>query len=566
MKITKKFGLVIMVVLLPITAMVHANGYQTSAATQGVTGLGATGDVTTPLHAVLSINQLPPIGKQATVTCRVTTDQPAPGTTIKIELPANARSVNGDLEWEGDLAAEQSISATVVFDSGGDTTVLCRTLRQIDAKNSWGDLAALYLSIGQTATKKGFASVPPAKQIHKAGMKHAGDGMLIPDDQARSVPRPKDKQVEAPSELKANPPRDQAAPKAPAQQSPPQSLQSPGDITITGNFAYYDRNDNYVGALEFLVELVRGDNYGHLAWCYTDLDGTYSCGPATNPGDAGVRTILYSWVSYNPNGDILAVVNPDWGTTNATGNAFRAQTGVVVFPDGSHDIGAWFVVNNDSYERAYWTQRDINETWRYILFNGGGGTAGPTTVLWKLSSTDGTYYSPGGNVHLMGVDPLAPLGVPAKHEYGHNIMYNIYGNYMPPNPNCNPHSIPKALSAGCGWTEGWTEFLTSVVNNEPAYYWASGSRLDLENPTWGTPGWDNGDWPEGRIAGALWDIFDANNDGYDTYSDGTFVNLWDVSYNENDNVMSDFWFHWLARGHSNEGPIMDLYQNTIDYR
>lgn len=567
--------------------------------TQGVTGLGASRDVVTPLHAVLSLDRLPPIGKPATMTCLVTTDEAAPGTTIQIELPTNARRADGDLAWQGDLAAGQSISvsATVVFDAGGDTTVLCRTLRQIDAKNSWGDLAALYLSVGETATQEGFAPVPPAERIHLGGLQRAGDGTLIPEDQANFVPRPEDAQIEAPPALTANPPpvqpvpapapaeplnpKDTAAaaqaqdvaaqpqvnvaPKAPAGQ-PPQVPQ--GNLTVTGNWAYFDRNDVYTGALEFLVELVRGDNYAHLAWCFTDLGGTYSCGPVTNPGGVGVRTILHSWANYNPNPDILAVVNPDWGTTNAIGNTFSTQTGVVVFADGTHDIGGWYVFNNDAYERAYWTQRDLNETWRYILFNGGGGVAGPTTVQWKIDSVDGTYYNAGGNVHLMGVDPLSPLGVVAKHEYGHNIMYNIYGNYYPPNPNCDPHTIQAALSAGCGWTEGWTEFLTSVVNNSPTFYWPSGASLDLESPTWGTFGWDNGDWPEGRVAGALWDIYDANNDGDDSYSDGTFVNLWDVSYNANDNVMADFWYHWLVRGHSTVswGPLMDLYQNTINYR
>ncbi len=140
-------------------------------------------------------------------------------------------------------------------------------------------------------------------------------------------------------------------------------------------------------------------------------------------------------------------MNPDWGTTNAIGfTVSSAQTGVVVFADGTHDIGGWYVFNNDRYEQAYWTRRDLNETWRFVLFNGGiaGGTSGPTIVQWKLSSTDGTYYNPGGNVHLMGVDPLSPLGVVAKHEYGHNVMYNIYGNYMPPNPE-----LQSAHDPGC---------------------------------------------------------------------------------------------------------------------
>ena len=93
--------------------------------TPGVTGLGTSRDVVTPLHAVLSLDRLSPIGKPATMTCRVTADQTAPGTSVQIELPANAERANGDLAWQGDLAAGQSISvsATVVFDAGGDTTV-----------------------------------------------------------------------------------------------------------------------------------------------------------------------------------------------------------------------------------------------------------------------------------------------------------------------------------------------------------------------------------------------------------------------------------------------------------
>ncbi len=387
---------------LIVAALLPTGGVPAALAaddTQGVTGLGASRDVVTPLHAVLSLDRLPPIGKPATMTCRVTADEAAPGTTIQIELPSNACRADGDLAWQGDLAAGQSISVstTVVFDAGGDTTLLCRTLRQIDAKNSWGDLAALYLSVGATATQEGFAPVPPAERIQLAGLLRAGDGTLIPEDQVNSVPRPDDAQVEAPPALTphappakpalAPAPAQPASPKdqsvkaqaqdrtaeppaqiGPAPQVPAQQPEAPeGNLTVTGNWAYYDRNDNLVGALEMLVELVRGDNNGHLAYCFTDLDGNYSCGPVTNPGGVGVRTLLRSWTNYNPNGDILAVVNPDYGTSNAINFTYPTQTGIVVFPDGTHNIGAWQVNNNSTYERAYWTQRDLNETWRYII-------------------------------------------------------------------------------------------------------------------------------------------------------------------------------------------------------
>ena len=143
---------------------------------------------------------------------------------MQIELPANARRADGDLAWQGDLAAGQSISvsATVVFDAGGDTTVLCRTLRQIDAKNSWGDLAALYLSVGETATQEGFAPVPPAERIHLGGLQRAGDGTLIPEDQANSVPRPRTRRLKLHPALTANPPPVQPVP-APAPAEPAQS-------------------------------------------------------------------------------------------------------------------------------------------------------------------------------------------------------------------------------------------------------------------------------------------------------------------------------------------------------
>lgn len=552
----------------------------------------------TPIEVTLTIDKAPPLGAVATVTCVATTSEAAPDTTMQIELPSGAQTDAGETRWQGDLAIDRpvTLSAQVRFNTLGDTTITCRALRPIDGGDTWGDLKAVYLSIGQDHSQFGFAPVAPSDRVHPGGLKTPGDGELLDESQVNSTPYDPNRVVPPPPAKDPAPPAEPyvlpaassspqpepakgtspavevaapaAVPPAAVAPSQPAAEVPTGDLTVTGNWAYFDRNDNYVGALEMLVELVRGDNYGHLAWCFTDLGGNYSCGPVANPGGVGVRTLLHSWTNYNPNPDTLAVVNPDWGTSNAIGNSFRTQTGVVVFPDGTHDIGAWYVFNNDNYERAYWTQRDLNETWRYINFNGGGGYAGPTTVQWKIDSTDGTYYNPGGNVHLAGVDPLSPLGVVAKHEYGHNVMYNIYGNYMPPNPNCNPHTIQGSTSQGCAWTEGWTEFLSSAVNNDPTFYWPSGASLNLENPTWGSYGWSDGDTVEGRVAGALWDIFDSNNDGDDTYSDGTFVNLWEVSYNVNDNVMSDFWFHWRTRGHSNVswGPIMDLYQNTINYR
>ena len=197
-----------------------------------------------------------------------------------------------------------------------------------------------------------------------------------------------------------------------------------GDLTITGRWRFYNRSD-ILDSEQFLVEIVRGDNSAHLAWCYTDVSGYYTCGPFANPGSAGVRSRFISYTSFNPYSDVLITVNPDWGTSNNVDNAYGTTTSVQTFSDGTHDIGSWNVNNGANYERAYWIVKDLILGWKYVFFGTGSSqspveTTGPSTVQWKIDSTDGTYYSRGGNIHLTGADPLSNTVV--NHEYGHNMM------------------------------------------------------------------------------------------------------------------------------------------------
>ena len=519
----------------------------------------------TPINAALSIDSYPPVGQPATLTCEISSVLEAPGTTAQIELPANARLLSGDINWQGDLVAGESveISAKILFEVEGDAAVFCRAIRVIDAENSWGDLAELYLSIGQEDSQAGFSAIP-IYQRHELGEPvEAGNGQLLDEAKAQAVLPSRDETVEPPP----------VDPVLNSDDSPTTSTSTlpMGSLVVTGRWGYYDRDDNYSGALEFLVELIRGDNGDHLAWCYTDISGYYSCGPVTNPGSAGVRTAMFSYTSYNPNPDLLVVINPDWGTVGGVDNAFGTQTGISVFSDGTHDIGSWVSSNGSSYERAYWIQRDLNDTWRYIWFGTGSSqspqeTTGPSTVEWKIDSTHGTHYHHGGNIHLTGADPLSDTVV--AHEYGHNIMYTVYGSWMPTTYCPSPHYINLSSHVNCAWTEGWANFLPLAVNNDPVYRWASGSSINLENPTWGSSSWDEGDDVEGHVAGALWDVLDTTNEGDDQYSDGGITNIWDTLYHQNDNNFSENWSAWKSRGHNNSsaGPVMSLYQSTIDYR
>ncbi len=516
----------------------------------------------TPITVSLTINQSPLLGQPADLTCTVSSAVDAPGVTAQLELPTAAHLLKGEARWSGDLSAGQSVqfSATIVFEAGGDAAIFCRALRIIDEQNVWGDLAAVYVSIGTTESHSGFAPISREERDALGEVEAIGDGQVIGTATAYPAPIHNDPAGEPPG----------VEPHADAESLPPSSEPPTGDLTITGRWRFYGREDT-VESEQMVVEIVRGDNSGHLAWCYTGSDGYYTCGPFTNPGGVGVRSRYLSYTSFNPYGDILVTINPNSGTVGNTDNAYAFTTSVQVFSDGTHDIGVWNTGSSNDNRRAYWVTDDLIKEWKYIYFSTGSTqspqeTSGQGTAEWKIDSTDGAYYSRGGNIHLKGEDPLSNTVV--GHEYGHNMMWNIYGAWMPTTYCPSPHYVQLTSHVNCAWTEGWANFITLAANNDPVYRWASGGSLNLETPTWTSSGWDDGDDVEGRVAGALWDILDSVNEGDDQYSAGDLADIWDAIYHQTDSNFSEYWAAWKSRGHPNTsaGPVMSLYQNTIDYR
>lgn len=520
---------------------------------------------TTPIKASVSVDRYPGLNSPVTITCEIVSTLDAPGTSARIELPENARLIKGSLTWNGDLYRDVPVtfSAKVKLKKEGNAAIFCNVLHQVDEKNSWGERAAVYLYVGKEEGSPGFRGME-TRVDNPGEVIQAGTGMVAENGgQSPAAPRLSGSWDPVPAvELSSlSNSRD-------AFVTSENEAYIAGTITVTGRWGYYDRNDAYTGARDFLVELVRGDNGDHLAYTYTSYSGYYTFPAVTNPGGAGVRCRMLSYSKYSPYSDILIVVNPDWGTSNSVNNSFGTITPVTVFSDGTHDIGSWVSSNGSNYERAYWIQRDLVDTWRYIWFGAGSSqspqeTSGPCTVEWKIDSTHGTHYHRGGNVHLDGEDPLSDTVV--SHEYGHNVMYTVYGNWMPTTYCPSPHYLQLSSHVNCAWTEGWATFLPLAVNNDPIYRWDSGATLNLELPTWGTIGWDEGDDVEGRVAGSLWDILDTANDGDDTYSDGSVANIWDTLYHQNDNNFSEFWSAWKSRGHNETGPLNCIFQNTIEY-
>jgi hypothetical protein len=87
--------------------------------------------------------------------------------------------------------------------------------------------------------------------------------------------------------------------------------------------------------------------------------------------------------------------------------------------------------------------------------------------------------------------------------------------------------------------------------------------LNLETPTWGTPNFDNGDACNGRVAGALWDMYDASNDGSDQYQ-YPFASINQAMKQNSGWTFSGCWNSWNSLGYSSNA-VWSIYQNTIDY-
>jgi hypothetical protein len=72
------------------------------------------------------------------------------------------------------------------------------------------------------------------------------------------------------------------------------------------------------------------------------------------------------------------------------------------------------------------------------------------------------------------------------------------------------------------------------------------------------------DWVEGHVTGALWDIYDDDEDDYDVYSFGS-DEIYHVLENYTNTSFNSWWTSWQSSGFS-DNAVMSLYQNDIDYR
>ena len=128
--------------------------------------LTASGDASTPLQLTLSLEGLPQIGDEVDATLTIKTARAVPQVTATLWLPAGVMVVSGETTWQGDLAAEQTVTlqSRLRFTTGGSLELSGHTRHEFENGDVWADLATIYLNLPEPdqTPAAGTPTPPPA--------------------------------------------------------------------------------------------------------------------------------------------------------------------------------------------------------------------------------------------------------------------------------------------------------------------------------------------------------------------------------------------------------------------
>lgn len=345
----------------------------------------------------------------------------------------------------------------------------------------------------------------------------------------------------------------------------PSNLSSPaqtGTVTVTGRWLYYFNATHTLPVILASVQIYNLEQDGlHPVGntVLTDGNGYFNSGQISNNDGHGNRLDIV--VGVYAVSSAAAVKNP------STNSYYCNYTSTVWIncPDGTLNVGD---LNTSYVQRGAWwiysVQYGLVKGWLY-LYNTVGYNTPQVTAFWPYG--DWPKYWTNATIHLP--DWACWWSDIMLHEYGHHVMNSLYG-YIP--PCMQQHSINLQSDNTTAWAEGWADFYPLAVYNKPIFTWSNGTHyanINLETPTWYSTGWDDGDKVEGRVAGALWDIFDSQNDNtpwyYNHLSDG-FQRIWSIMHTTSCDTFREFWQARNITGYLRNDTLMAIFQNTIDCR
>jgi hypothetical protein len=508
-----------------------------------------------------ALDSAPALGQSARLSVSVTSRVDNAGLKIQVDLPAALR-----LGTSPSGFAQQRRASLVPSDKG-TVTSLTTTVDAHAGQPVRYDASVVAVAAGPTTLRVRAVSPRGAEfgsdEVHVPliiGATSANSRLGVTKGDAAAEPTPAGTPI-----VDANP----AVPyrRASTAALPKPHSDDPGTASpriaqpscVIGSFNYSDNNGVFHPSKNLQYQVWDSDTFGDdlLAVGLADASGGYRACFDNDDGLGGGGQDVY--VRAITEGTQYRVENP-----SDDAYAFRSTTHDNLGNGATFDFGQLHTsdaVNMPAYH-AYDEADDALAWTPGDCWDQRDSSCQNIDIKWADNSTQGTNYQPSADeVRLLPPDPDTPWVV--THEIGHGVMDDVYEDNFPQSESvCAVHYVNKHSGPVCAWVEGFADWYASAVLNLPDI---PGNRGNIETATWGTPGWDDGDQVEGRVAGAIWDLFDGAADGTDAYQD-TLANIWGTFL---DHRASTFAQYWAARGTDGHEvgdlALGSLFQNTIDY-
>ena len=353
------------------------------------------------------------------------------------------------------------------------------------------------------------------------------------------------------------------------------NVSTAGSVTLRGHVWFEDRDHAqrsgkymWVKVWDWMGPTPTADRF--LGETMTDASGNWALGPITNSDPDGTRLDVYftfetsTYGSTVPNRTVVRQNGSDYAWTT---RGFPTWD----IPDGDQWVSAGGVAWTTDWYPGMWLFNDITRAWEYVATIG-GSEPGSIAMRWEpnvnsMGWCDGACYlpiAPPNGVFIPDNKSNAPDIV--VHEIGHRYRHNALGVWfftdIPSYLSCTQHYMFSLMpNQRCAWSEGWADYFALIINgqinisdwcfdyNNPGPCDPAATD-DLENQGW----WDArvsngivGDFVEGRIAGALWDITDDHNDWWDTHWN-SFGAVWTLMHESpHEYTAHDFYDAWMTR-------------------
>jgi hypothetical protein len=369
--------------------------------------------------------------------------------------------------------------------------------------------------------------------------------------------------------------------------NPSRASATPGNVTIQGQVTYQPRNwdpqkNNWRTGNEIQINLYERDSHQveHLLdTIYTDKFGYFQFPSRTNwwAPDNTKLNIFYRIVTVFPYTYVTDTLSRQYAFDSEI--SFLSTDGTV--------IKSFAITSSWTYYQAIWIFEDLRNAWNFVhdndFRNGVQYNPGNVKALWE----------PGVNCYLTlctsytngaPIDPWIFIADNSNnsmdvvvHEVAHMFVVNANGWWYVAS-SCSNHHINTSTEVNCAWAEGWADFLPLPVNNDHCYNFTKNpcagqadtdyfnlevhNRGDRQNPPFAL-----GDSVEGRVAAALYDLYDIyTNEGFDSISAG-FAPISHISLGTSQiTTFYDFWNNWnYSSGQSPFLSGLTLWWNSIYY-